>query len=207
LPTKPVGKFVDNYVDKPHMPRQHWLCQRCLWNDQRGIYRFQHLATLLCTNALRLYVRNTMGEHDKGSFTPEQTLMKSTAIICAIAAASLGFSSLSFAQDHGRNDPRRDDQRSERHSDHRDGPRYEPRYDQRNERWNERRDYYNARGPEFSRGGHIPNEYRNRQYRVADYHTHHLSPPPRGHQWVQVGADYVLIAIATGVIAQIILNQ
>lgn len=29
----------------------------------------------------------------------------------------------------------------------------------------------------------------------------------RGHQWVQVGADYVLIAIATGVIAQIILNQ
>jgi Ni/Co efflux regulator RcnB len=28
-----------------------------------------------------------------------------------------------------------------------------------------------------------------------------------GHRWVQVGADYVLIAIATGVIASIILNN
>lgn len=143
--------------------------------------------------------------------------MKSTAIVCAIAAASLGFSTLSFAQGNDRHDQRRDDRHSERHSDHdRDGdrnagrhnaPRYEPRYDQRNERWNQRRDYYNARGPEFHRGGHIPYEYRNRQYVVTRYHMHHLSPPPRGHQWVQVGADYVLIAIATGVIAQIILNQ
>ncbi|RYY65965.1 MAG: hypothetical protein EOO24_54505, partial [Comamonadaceae bacterium] len=30
---------------------------------------------------------------------------------------------------------------------------------------------------------------------------------PRGHQWVQVGPDYVLTAIATGVIVNMILNQ
>ncbi|WP_435520846.1 RcnB family protein [Caenimonas aquaedulcis] len=34
-----------------------------------------------------------------------------------------------------------------------------------------------------------------------------LNAPPRGHQWVQVGGVYVLVAIATGIIAQLLLNQ
>ena len=67
--------------------------------------------------------------------------------------------------------------------------------------------YYNARGPEFRRGGYIPREYRNRQYVVNDYRAYRLAPPPRGQQWVQVGGDYVLVAIATGLIANIILNH
>ena len=147
--------------------------------------------------------------------------MKLSAIVCAIAAASLGLSSLAQAQGQGHDrrdggDDRRMEQRDNRH----DKPRFEnghdnrradrndgPRFDQRDERWNERRDYYNARGPEFSRGHYIPREYRSRQYVVTDYHVHHLPPPPRNHEWVQVGADYVLIAIATGVIAQIILSH
>jgi Ni/Co efflux regulator RcnB len=67
--------------------------------------------------------------------------------------------------------------------------------------------YYGARSPEFRRGGYIPYEYRNRQYWVNDWRGHHLSAPPRGYQWVQVGADYALIAVATGLIANLILNQ
>ena len=31
--------------------------------------------------------------------------------------------------------------------------------------------------------------------------------PPRGYHWVQNGPDYVLVAIATGIIAQILLNH
>ena len=34
-----------------------------------------------------------------------------------------------------------------------------------------------------------------------------LSAPPRGYNWVQTGGDYVLVAIATGIIAQILLGQ
>ena len=52
----------------------------------------------------------------------------------------------------------------------------------------------------------MPREYRNRQYVVVNHRSHRLSAPPRGHQWVQVGADYVLIAVATGLIAHIVLN-
>jgi Ni/Co efflux regulator RcnB len=64
-------------------------------------------------------------------------------------------------------------------------------------------------GPDhaFYRGGRLPNEYRSRQYVVDDWRGHHLSAPPRGYHWVQTGGDYVLAAIATGVIASILLNH
>jgi Ni/Co efflux regulator RcnB len=101
----------------------------------------------------------------------------------------------------------RQDQRFDQRFDQRPGQRYDQRFDQRQERWNDRRAYYNARGPEFRRGGYIPREYRNPTYYITDYRPYRLPPPPRNHQWVQVGADYVLIAIATGIIANIVLNQ
>lgn len=71
-----------------------------------------------------------------------------------------------------------------------------------------RRDWnYGARGPDYHRGGYIPYEYRNRQYVVNNWRDHHLNAPPRGQQWVQVGSDYVLIGIATGIIAQLVLSR
>jgi Ni/Co efflux regulator RcnB len=64
-------------------------------------------------------------------------------------------------------------------------------------------------GPDhaFYRGGRLPPEYHNRQYVVDDWRAHRLSAPPRGYHWVQAGGDYVLVAIATGVIASILLNR
>jgi Ni/Co efflux regulator RcnB len=65
---------------------------------------------------------------------------------------------------------------------------------------------YGARGPEWHRGGHIPAAYRDRVYAVNDWRMHRLAPPPRGYQWVQVGPDYVLVTVRTGVIAQIVVG-
>ena len=128
-------------------------------------------------------------------FIPRLFMKKFSAAVCALAAAALLGSSLSFADEHGR------------HGEYRHGPRWEEQhFDQRDGRWNERRPDYNARGPEFYRGGYVPREYRMRAYDV-DYREHHLQRPPQGQRWVQVGADYVLIAIATGVIANIILSR
>ena len=59
----------------------------------------------------------------------------------------------------------------------------------------------------WRRGDRLPSEYRTRQYVVDDWRGHRLSAPPRGYQWVQAGGDYVLVAIATGIIASILLNQ
>lgn len=59
----------------------------------------------------------------------------------------------------------------------------------------------------FHRGDRLPVEYRNRQYVVDDWRGHRLSAPPRGYQWVQTGGDYVLVAVATGLIAQLLLGN
>lgn len=147
--------------------------------------------------------------------------IKSVTLVCAIAAASMGFSSLSFAQNQDwRHGPQA--QPSVQQHDPHHGPQVIPHYNSRpividnreinrfghsDMRRNDRGYYYNARGPEFRRGGHIPREFRNRQYVVNDYRAYRLAPPPRGQQWVQVGGDYVLIGIATGLIANIILNR
>lgn len=57
------------------------------------------------------------------------------------------------------------------------------------------------------RGGYLPHDYRNRQYVIDNWREYRLSPPPRGYHWVQVGGDYVLAAITTGLIMQILLDR
>ena len=142
-------------------------------------------------------------------------LMKSTAIVCTIVIASMGLGSLAQPDDerwsqqdrarhdngrgHNNHDEQRDERYDNRHDDRRDTRGYK--------RWDGHPGYYGARGPDFRRGGYLPHEYRRPIYVVNNYYGHHLPAPRRGHQWVQVGADYVLIAVATGIIAQIILNQ
>jgi Ni/Co efflux regulator RcnB len=37
--------------------------------------------------------------------------------------------------------------------------------------------------------------------RHVDWRAHHLRQPPGGYQWVQVDGQYVLVALATGLIA------
>jgi Ni/Co efflux regulator RcnB len=68
---------------------------------------------------------------------------------------------------------------------------------------------WNGAGPnhDIRRGGRLPSRYRNHQYVVDNWRDHHLRPPPRGYHWVQTGGDYVLAAIATGIIADLIINH
>lgn len=135
--------------------------------------------------------------------------MKSKAIVFAIAA-SLGFASLSFAQGYDGRGPRGDAPRYQQQGPvyapgqghaYGHGPRGYDRRDVRNDR------HFDGHGRQFYRGARVPNEYRGRQYVVNDWRGRHLHAPPRGQQWVQVGTDYALIAIATGVIAQLVLNN
>jgi Ni/Co efflux regulator RcnB len=56
-------------------------------------------------------------------------------------------------------------------------------------------------------GDRLLPEYLSRSYVVDDWRGHHLSAPPRGYHWVQMDGDYVLVAIATGVILQLLLNH
>jgi len=100
---------------------------------------------------------------------------------------------------------RRDDRHDNRRDDRRDH-RYDARQDDRPGSHFDRNGYY-PRPADWRRGGRLPPEYRNRQYVVDDYRAYQLQPPPRGYQWIGVGGEFALAAIATGLIAQIIVNR
>jgi Ni/Co efflux regulator RcnB len=53
----------------------------------------------------------------------------------------------------------------------------------------------------------MPSAYRGQRYIVNDWQARRLHAPPRGYHWVQTGGDYVLVAIATGVILELLLNN
>ncbi|HTC53453.1 MAG TPA: RcnB family protein [Steroidobacteraceae bacterium] len=40
---------------------------------------------------------------------------------------------------------------------------------------------------------------------VVDYHDRHLRAPPAGYEWREVDGNYVLAAVATGVIASVVI--
>jgi Ni/Co efflux regulator RcnB len=81
--------------------------------------------------------------------------------------------------------------------------------DQRQQWRGERRSGEYGAGPERSyyRGERLPPQYNQHQYVVDDWRGHGLHSPPRGYHWVQTGGDYVLAAIATGLIVDLLINR
>ncbi len=58
----------------------------------------------------------------------------------------------------------------------------------------------------WSNGEHMGYNDWNTAQRV-DYRQHHLRAPPRGYEWRESNGQYVLAAVATGVITSIILEN
>lgn len=125
-------------------------------------------------------------------------MIKSRSMAIATAALAMCMAGSAFAQrgpdHHDRRDGRRDGRPFVMHQDMRDGRHFD------------RQGFAHPRS-EWRRGGRVPPEYRGRNYVVNDWRGYRLQAPPRGYQWVGVGGDFVLAAIATGVIAQIIAGQ
>ena len=148
--------------------------------------------------------------------------MNSRKILSLMVACSIATSGLAFAQ--GRSDHGDRGDKQERKEDKRE--RKEDKRDDKNDRYQERRYEHSDRGDwgrahngkrwedrgagpnhSFYKGQRLPVEYRARYYVVEDWRGHSLSAPPRGYHWVQTGNDYVLIAIASGLIAQLLLGN
>lgn len=117
-------------------------------------------------------------------------------------------------------DQRRYDQREREQREMRDRERQREEYRRGNQYRGDDRPGY-RRGPpphsnaggrgagprhDIYRGARLPTYYRTQHYVVQDWRYHRLPPPPRGHHWVQVGADYLLVAVATGIVVQLMLG-
>jgi len=60
----------------------------------------------------------------------------------------------------------------------------------------------------YKRGDRLPDRYRGHEYYVTDYSRYHLRAPPSGYHWIR-GDDgqFVLVAVATGLIVQEVLSH
>lgn len=160
--------------------------------------------------------------------------MNTKALIIAAVAATFT-SGAAFAQSYDRDNRDNRNDRYEQNDRSYRGERYDnnqraqygndgrydrndryDRYDRydRNDRYDnrrsvERRHYGYTTGSHYrvQRGAYLAHEYRGSRYVVSDWRGRRLSAPPRGYHWVQTGNDYALVALATGLIAQVLLNN
>lgn len=65
--------------------------------------------------------------------------------------------------------------------------------------------YYRPAYRHWERGYYAPRYYRDRI--VYDYRDYGLRHPPHGYRWVRADHDFLMIAIATGLIADVIVND
>lgn len=156
--------------------------------------------------------------------------MKTSAFVCTVLAGTLGLSGLASAQERGhrdrdgdgrrwehRNDDRRGEWRRDRDHDRRGEWRRDDHrgrhHDGYRQSWNQPRyqvqqPRYYSHAPRYHRGGYLPHQYRHSNYYVSNWNAYPgLYAPPYGHQWVNVGGgELLLVALATGLIANAIIN-
>ncbi|MFN3584594.1 RcnB family protein [Phenylobacterium sp.] len=60
------------------------------------------------------------------------------------------------------------------------------------------------RGYAWRRGAYVPRAYRS--FYVQDPYYYGLRPAPRGYRWIYADGNFVLMALSTGLIAQVIAN-
>jgi Ni/Co efflux regulator RcnB len=132
--------------------------------------------------------------------------MKSKALVSAVFALSVASSGLAIAANANHDDSGRGNEIGNT-GVQAPGPRVNHGDFGRNHNDHARNGRGAGPGNAYYQGDRYPAEYRHRQYVVDDWRGHHLSAPPRGYQWVQSGNDYVLIAIASGIISQLLLGR
>ncbi|MEO7068293.1 MAG: RcnB family protein [Rhodanobacter sp.] len=111
------------------------------------------------------------------------------------------------------------DQRSQRssHNNHHDRRHDNRRHESRrhdNRRYDNHHRYDNRRHVVYRDRPHYSHRHRWQRghryygptYVVRDYRHYRLRQPPRGYRWVQSNNDYLLVAVATGIILDIALR-
>ena len=122
------------------------------------------------------------------------TLLAGSALSGTAMAAGQRYDDNRYEQRHNA----RDDRRDERRDDRRDAR--DDRRDYRHDRRDDRRDHRR-----WERGQRLDARYRDNRYYVSDYRRHGLRAPPRGYRWQRVDDRFLLTAVATGLIASVII--
>ena len=128
--------------------------------------------------------------------------MKARVLVSAVIAASFGLGSISsFAQSW------------ERRGNHAGRDQLQrvapaPAYRSSNRGYVQPGYVYTAPRGDWRRGDRLPNDWRWRMRPVSNWGAYNLYAPPSGYGWVQSDTgDYLLVALATGLIANLLMNR
>lgn len=157
------------------------------------------------------------------TFTTTGDHMKIKAIISVVMAVCVTVSAPGFARDNdhqndrGRQEQNQRGNQPDRHDKHDKHDKKDPRdkhnkYDRNDKQvraYDYRRDNNRGAGPrhDMRKGERLSHEYRDQRHVVNNWRGRRLNAPPQGYHWVQAGNDYVLVAIATGIIVHLLLNN
>jgi Ni/Co efflux regulator RcnB len=166
-------------------------------SDQQWVYVQPHVPTIPSSEV--------DGRAVAAATTTEETMMKLISrLLIAVALLSTGSFALAD-QDHGGHDRQGHDRGRNDRGDH----QHDRGHGDRRWRGDDQRRYgYRDGGPRYY-GGHRwerGHRYYGPTYVVRNYGYYRLRPPPRGYHWVRADNDYLLVAIATGVILDMALH-
>jgi Ni/Co efflux regulator RcnB len=114
-----------------------------------------------------------------------ESKMKLKTVACTLIAASLAATGIALAEENGNHNDRgtqiaqRDD-----HGERGAGPNHQ-----------------------YHKGDRLPEAEHRKENVVNDWHSRNLREPPSGYHWVKSGDDFVLAAVATGIIADLVLSH
>ncbi|MDB5431135.1 MAG: hypothetical protein JWP35_2251 [Caulobacter sp.] len=126
------------------------------------------------------------------------------AVALSLFAGASAMATSASAQDHGRYDQQYDRHDRGDHRDHRGDNRGGNRYDNGQRYGNGYGNGYGNQGHRWARGQRYDYSY-GRSY--IDYRGHNLRRPPRGYGWVQDRNDFLLVALTSGLIYEIVANR
>ncbi|KRC36722.1 MULTISPECIES: RcnB family protein [unclassified Lysobacter] len=147
-------------------------------------------------------------------------ILLATALALTVLASPAMADGRGKGHGHGHDKHQDRDDRHDRYDRH-DDDRYDRRdRGDRGDRGYDRRYYYSYDGrnhppgrhngwhKDYRRGQRIDVVYMQPRYYIDDYPRYHLAPPPRGHRWVRMDdGRMILIAVATGIIADVLLHH
>jgi Ni/Co efflux regulator RcnB len=176
------------------------------------------LVTVLCTTEVRRRIDDTSRAHYGSTSSWEKAMSKAKIMVAGLLAAALGFASTAQAQgwrdradaQHQHQSQRQVAPQRQGHSQWQGHQQWQgqPQW-QGHSQWQGQRRYapqYQARAWSGYRGGYAAYAPHQR-YRAYDWRARHLAQPPYGYQWVEDdGGEVLLMALATGLIANAILN-
>lgn len=132
-------------------------------------------------------------------------ILLATALALTVLASPAMADGRGKGHGHGHDKHHDRDDRDDRHDRY---DRYDSRYYYSYDGRNHPPGRHNGWHKDYRRGQRIDVVYMQPRYYIDDYPRYHLAPPPRGHRWVRMDdGRMILIAVATGIIADVLLHH